>query len=93
LWRNILAGSLDRRDERLALGLAKLRRARNGRGEWRAFPFWYTVLALTEMDLPDARKELQYAARRIAAEAQRPVGSTPYARRRNAVARRALECI
>jgi hypothetical protein len=93
LWRNILAGGLDRRDHRLGLGLPKLRSMRNGSGEWRAYPFWYTVLALTEMNRPEARKELQYAAERIKAEAKRPPGSTPYARRRNAVARRALERI
>jgi hypothetical protein len=93
LWRNILAGGLDRPDHRLGLGLPKLRAMRNGCGEWRAYPFWYTVLALTEMNHPEARKELQYAAERIKAEAKRPPGSTAYARRRNAVARRALERI
>ena len=93
LWRNIIAGGLDQHDHRLGLGLPKLRAMRNGSGEWRAFPFWYTVLALTEMNRPEARKELQYAAQRIKAEANRLPGSTPYAKRRNAVARRALERI
>jgi hypothetical protein len=91
LWRNILAGGLDRPGDRLGLGLPTLRAMRNGSGEWRAFPFWYTVLALTDMDRPDARKELRYAATRIEAEAKRPPGSTAYARRRNAIARRAVE--
>src|SRR5262249_45711256 len=50
LWRNILAGGLDRPDHRLRLGLATLREQRKANGEWRAFPFWYTVLALTEID-------------------------------------------
>ena len=91
LWRNILAGGLVRQEQRLTLGMSKLRAARDGDGEWRAFPFWYTVLALAEMDRPDARKELQYASARIEAEAERSPGSTPYARRRHAVARKALE--
>jgi hypothetical protein len=89
----MLAGGLDRPDHRLGLGLPKLHAMRNGDGEWRAFPFWYTVLALTDMDRPDARNELQYAARRLDLEAKRAPGSTSYARRRHAVARRALERI
>jgi hypothetical protein len=91
LWRNILAGGLDRRDQRLRLGLAKLHSMRDGKGEWRAFPFWYTVLALTDMDLGEARGELRYAAARIRAEAKRAAGSSPCAKRRNALARAAVE--
>jgi hypothetical protein len=91
LWRNILAGGLDRPEHRLQLGLRKLREQRNAEGEWRTFPFWYTVLALTEMDSRAARAELKHAAPRIEAEAMRPPKSTPYAARRNALARRALE--
>jgi hypothetical protein len=90
LWRNILAGGLDRQEHRLTLGVSKLRAARDGDGEWRTFPFWYTVLALSEMDRKDARAELQYASGRLQAEAQRTSSSTPYARRRNAVAQKAL---
>jgi hypothetical protein len=93
LWRNILAGGLDRQERRLGIGLAKLRTTRDRAGAWRAFPFWYTVLALTEMNRPEARTELRYAAARIEAEARRSPGSTPYARRRNALARRAIEQI
>jgi hypothetical protein len=73
------------------MGVTRLRRARSGDGEWRTFPFWYTVLALTEMDSIDARGELRYAARRLHAEAVRPPGSSIFARRRHEVARRALE--
>jgi hypothetical protein len=91
LWRNILAGGLDRQDLRLRLGLSKLRSMRDGQGGWRAFPFWYTVLALTEMDRAEARGELRYASERIRAEAKRAAGSSPCAVRRNALARAALE--
>jgi hypothetical protein len=91
LWRNILAGGLDRCDVRLGLGLSTLRSRRDGKGEWRTFPFWYTTLALTEMNRPEARRELQYAVERIKVEAKRSPGSVSYARRRNAVAQRALD--
>ena len=91
LWRNILAGGLDRQDLRLRLGLSKLRSMRDGQGGWRAFPFWYTVLALTEMDRAEARGELRHASARIRAEVKRAAGSSPFAVRRNALARAALE--
>src|SRR5262245_37523512 len=91
VWRNVLAGGLDRQHERLGLGLTALRARRDGVGGWRAFPFWYTVLALSDMDHPGARSELRYAADRIKAEASRSRGTTPHARRRREVAKRALE--
>jgi hypothetical protein len=94
MWRNILAGAFDQPARRLTIGLAHLRKARDRSGEWQAFPFWYTVLALTEMKHPDAVTELRYAATRIKAEAARaPRSSSVYARRRNALARRALALI
>ena len=91
LWRNILAGGFDRPDERLRAGLVKLREQRKGDGEWRTFPFWYTVLALADIDRADARAELRYAARRLEAEARRPATSKPHAARRHALAERALQ--
>jgi hypothetical protein len=93
VWRNILAGGLDRPDDRLRLGLTRLRHERTTTGEWRAFPFWYTVLALTDIDTGEARAELKHAARRIESEAKRRPGPTPYAVRRNTLAHRALERI
>ncbi len=65
LWRNLLSGGLDRQEERLAVGVRHLRSRRKGDGAWRAFPFWYTLLALQEMDLPEARAELSYARTRL----------------------------
>jgi len=93
LWRNVIAGGLDRRSERLSLGLTTLHARRDGEGGWKAFPFWYTVLALTDMDHPRARTELAYAADRISAEASRSRGTSPYSYRRQAVARRAVEAL
>jgi hypothetical protein len=90
LWRNLLAGGLDRQDERLQRGVEHLPSMRDGRGEWRKFPFWYTVLALSEMDLPAAKKELAYAAPELERIANRNPAATTYARRRHALAQRAL---
>jgi hypothetical protein len=91
LWRNLLAGGLDRREERLRRGASHLRSMRDGEHQWRKFPFWYTVLALSEMDNAEARKELKYAAPALERAASRPVPSAVYARRRHELAVRALD--
>lgn len=90
LWRNLLAGGLDRQEERLRRGALHLRSVRDGEHGWRRFPFWYAVLALSEMDGSEARAELQYAAPMLEAAASRAVPSTVYARRRHELATRAL---
>jgi hypothetical protein len=90
LWRNLLAGGLDRRDERLRGGAAHLRSVRDGEHGWRRFPFWYTVLALSEMDSSEAAAELKYAAPALERAASRPLSSGGYARRRQQLAARTL---
>jgi hypothetical protein len=91
LWRNLLAGGLDRHEERLRRGARHLRSMRDGEHQWRRFPFWYTVLALSEMDSAEARLELKYAAPALEHTASR--ARTPpsvYARRRYELAVRTL---
>lgn len=90
LWRNLLAGGLDRQEERLQRGAAHLRSMRDGAHQWRRFPFWYTVLALSEMKSPEALAELKYAAPELERMARRDVPSSSYARRRHELAARAL---
>ena len=91
-WRNLLSGGLDRQEERLRRGVAEaLRGMRAGQGKWRVFPFWYTVLALSEMDLPEARAELDYAAPVLEGAAKRRPPSSIYGKRRHARACRVLE--
>ena len=90
LWRNLLSGGLDRRDERLQHGALHLRSARDGEHGWRQFPFWYTVLALSEMNTSEAKAELTYAAPALERTAARPTASAVYARRRQALAARVL---
>lgn len=90
LWRNLLSGGLDRREERLRRGASHLRSVRDGDHGWRKFPFWYTVLALSEMDTAEANAELKHAAPALERAASRPMASTVYARRRQQLAARAL---
>ena len=90
LWRNLLAGGLDRREERLRRGASHLRSVRDGEHGWRKFPFWYTVLALSEMDCAEAQRELTYASPALERMARRPVPSEVFARRRHLLATRVL---
>jgi hypothetical protein len=90
LWRNLLAGGVDRQEERLQQGAAYLRKMRKGAARWRTFPFWYTVLALSEMDNAAASAELRYAEPELTRIARRPAPSSWYARRRHELAIRAL---
>ena len=91
LWRHLLAGGLDRQEERLQRGVAGLRSLRDGDGQWRKYPFWYTVLALSELDGREALGELRYAAPVLKRAVGPPRGaSTPYAARRRELAGRAL---
>jgi hypothetical protein len=47
---------------RLSSFLTKLVIHRDGKGKWNGFPYYYTLLMLTEVDDPLAGDELKYAA-------------------------------
>ena len=90
LWRNLLSGGLDRCEERLERGASHLRSVRDGEHGWQKFPFWYTVLALSETHCREAQTELRYAAPALHRAANRSTASTVYARRRQELATRVL---
>jgi hypothetical protein len=92
LWRNLLSGGLDRQEERLRRGVGEVLRAhRAGAGRWRAFPFWYTVLALSEMDFAEAREERRYVAPVLERTTKRKPPTSVHGKRRHALATRVLE--
>lgn len=62
LWRHLAVGGLDHAQERLRRGIRVLRMKRDGTGRWKNFPFYYTLLALSEIDLPAALEEMRYSA-------------------------------
>jgi len=64
-WRHLVVGGLDNAEENLASGMKALKSHRDNEGKWRRFPFWWTLLALTEIDLPTAKEEIQYAIPRV----------------------------
>ncbi len=61
MWRHLAVGGL--KDQSLFLNRAvrTLRSRRDGKGRWRGFGFYYTLLALSEMNVADAGKEIVYA--------------------------------
>lgn len=62
LWRHLAVGGLMQSKRRLKAGLRVLRRYRDGTGKWRRFPFYYTLLALSELGRTLASDELHYTA-------------------------------
>jgi hypothetical protein len=93
LWRNLLAGGLDRQDERLRHGAGHLRSVRDEKHGWRRFTFWYTVLALSDMRSAEAKAELKHAAPELERTASRAVPAATYARRRHELAVRTLNSL
>jgi len=49
------------RDEILEKGLDKIKKARLSDGRWHGYPFYYTLLFLSELDSPHAKNELKHA--------------------------------
>ncbi len=90
MWRHLAVGGLDHAKARLQNGMTVLKKYRDGTGRWRRFPFYYTLLALTEIDTPSARQEMQYAARVCERVLKRLHGNGRYGRRRKIVLERVL---
>jgi hypothetical protein len=61
--RTLAAAKPDEWDRILEKGLDRIRKARTSDGRWRGFPFYYTLLALSEIDIPSARAELRHASK------------------------------
>jgi hypothetical protein len=60
-WRHLMVGGLANQEKALVAGMKDLKRHRDGKGRWRRFPFYYTLLALAELDLKGAVDEMRYA--------------------------------
>ena len=89
-WRNAMVGGLDRNEERLAAGMAALRAHRTDDGRWRRFPFYYTLLALSEMRLKAAQNEMRYAAPLLERYMKRRVADSRFSERRHIICERIL---
>ena len=50
-------------DQILEKGIRRIKEARTANGRWRGFPFYYTLLALSDLETSSARDELIHAGR------------------------------
>ena len=91
LWRHLSAGGLKNGERILTNGIKTLKSFRDGKGRWKRFPFYYTLLVLNEMDLPAARKEIQYAAPACERLLKRQTKKDKICQRRHTLAERILE--
>ncbi len=90
LWRHLAAGGLDSPMPRFRNGLRVLATCRSGGGRWKRFPFFYTLLALTELEVPEAGKELRWAAPAAERSLKALRGAGRFSKRRRAVLEQAL---
>lgn len=90
LWRHITAGGLQGAEEWLVRGMKALKAHRDGNGRWRRFPFYFTLLALSDIDLPSATQEMRYTAKVCERCLVRVRTSDPFAHRREIVLERVL---
>jgi hypothetical protein len=90
LWRHLAAGGLKDQERVLTLGMRTLKDRRDGEGRWRAYPFHYTLLALTEIEVPAVRAELGYAAPQCEKLLKRSPRGEVYDQRRRCIAERVL---
>lgn len=89
-WRHVMVGGLDRNEERLAAAMKVLKSRRTGDGRWRRFPFHYTLLALSELDLALSVDEIRYAAPVLERYVRRPIRAGKFPERRRLIAERLL---
>lgn len=89
-WRYLAVSPLAGAGDLLAQGVRTLKAHRAGEGTWRPFPFHYTLLALLDLDFPEALDELRYAAMKCERALRRRPGGDTYAQRRRALAERVL---
>jgi hypothetical protein len=60
--RTLAVTSIDDADRILEKGLSIIKKARTTDGKWRGFPFYYTLLCLSEIESSIARDELEHAS-------------------------------
>ena len=89
-WRNVMVGGLDRNEERLTAGMVALRARRSSDGRWRRFPFYYTLLALSELDVRLAVDEMRHAAPLLQRYVRRKIVKAKFSERRRIICERIL---
>jgi len=93
IWRHMAVGGLSDAvpDRWLRDGIRTLNSNRTGDGKWKRYPFYYTLLTLTEIDSASARKEMNYAAPTCEKILRRSPRDDRFDQRRRAVLERVLQ--
>jgi hypothetical protein len=91
-WRHFWVGDFENKKAAMVNGLRSLSSRRDGKGKWRSFPYYYTLLALSDIDLEPARQELRYT---LPALERYLKGERPglYYKRRKAIVEKALAAV
>jgi len=71
--------------DRLETMISKLSKFRDGKGGWKGFPYFFTLLVLAEIESPIANDELSYALASLERRFKRSRSEEPYATRRNEI--------
>jgi hypothetical protein len=92
LWRHLAVGGATGvgPGDWIAAGMKALMSDRDGKGQWKRFPFWYTLLALSDIEIPSASAELRYAAPRCERYLRRSRDRDAIGKRRRDLAERIL---
>jgi hypothetical protein len=90
-WRHLSVGGLVNNERILTAGIKTLNSLRDGKGRWKRFPFYYTLLVLSEIELPAARKEIRYARPACERLLKRKTKKDKISKRRYILAQRILE--
>jgi hypothetical protein len=91
-WRHFKVGNFDQREALISKGLSSMKKMRIGDGKWHRFPFFYAIYTLHELELEEARAELEYARPVMERYLKRTPKDT-YSRRKIAIIERALQQI
>ncbi|MYA78873.1 MAG: hypothetical protein F4132_05050 [Gemmatimonadetes bacterium] len=91
LWRHMAIGGLGDYARHLDEGIGVLASHEDGAGTWRRFPFYYTLLALSEVDTPNARRAVSYAFPECERRLNTIRRNTPFGVRRYGLLSRILE--
>ncbi len=91
LWRHMAVGGLGDYARYLDEGVGVLMSHQDGAGAWRRFPFYYTLLALSEVDTPNSRRAMSYALPECERRLRTIRRNTPFGTRRYRLLSRILE--
>ncbi len=93
LWRFLTVSDFKEREWQIDSGILHLKTMHSDDGRWHRYPFYYTLLALSDIHTDDALDEKRYAAPAIERMLRRPRAPEPFGQRREVVMRKILSQI